>query len=123
MDAKLEEAILSRVRRIVALWPAHAVVLPDQLQDFVTHDFESVDLANRVSAVAELSRIEVTDEDAAVEFWDVDGTLQRAVLRRDMREGEWKLQSLKFQCPVCFGTGLNDDTKCVGCGGIGWGGA
>jgi hypothetical protein len=87
----------------------------------LTDDFDSMDLANRVAAVAELSRVEVNDDQAIVEFWDLDGIHQRAKFRRV--EGEWKLQSLSFQCPVCFGTGINDDVTCIGCDGLGWGAA
>jgi hypothetical protein len=28
---------------------------------------------------------------------------------------------LNFQCPVCFGTGVNTGQRCQMCGGAGWG--
>jgi len=41
-------------------------------------------------------------------------------------DGQWRLRSFEFQCPVCFGTGVLgnhiDWEICDACGGSGWGG-
>jgi len=41
-------------------------------------------------------------------------------------DGQWRLRSFEFQCPMCFGTGVvgddHDGEICGSCGGSGWGG-
>jgi hypothetical protein len=38
------------------------------------------------------------------------------------KTGEWKLRSLLFQCPACFGSGILSETElCSSCGAKGWG--
>jgi len=123
MNESIDSVILAQLREIVALWPAHETILPKQMHDLVAKDFELVDLTNRVSAVVAPSRIESIGELASVEFRDADGTLQRAVFRQSTEDGKWRMRSLKFQCPVCFGTGSNDGDICIGCDGSGWGAA
>jgi hypothetical protein len=109
---------------IVERWPKTGkedlAEIRKALQRDLADDFDAVDLLNRIESVAEIENVELIDGGAAVYFYDVDGCLQRALF--DLPQSDrWKLKSLKFQCPVCFGSGVNDDKECSICGGSGWG--
>jgi len=118
------DVCLVLLKDIIARWPkandedieTYRVALGSYLAD----SFEDVDLHNRIEAVASISSIERTNEGVQIDFYDVDECLQRAAFE-SLRESEWRLKSLKFQCPVCFGEGVNDGDECDMCGGTGWG--
>lgn len=112
------------LKEIVARWPN---VNDDNIEryrvalsPFLADSFEDVDLINGIDAVAGLGRIERTNEGVQIDFYAGDGYPQRAVFEA-LRENEWRLKSLKMQCPVCFGEGVNDGDECNICGGTGWG--
>ena len=113
---------VARLQHIVGVWPPRGsragggTVLADELAP----DFDTADLENEVPGVKEIEGIDRRDDSVAIRFWDGGGTLQRAVFRR-MGTDEWKLEALKFQCPICFGEGTNDGEQCLGCLGEGWG--
>jgi hypothetical protein len=91
------------------------------LGDLVSPDFDEVDLLNEIVAPVEVDDVTVEPPSVVrVYFHDSTGERNRAEFVGSS-EREWKLRALKFQCPVCFGTGTNDDAPCIGCGGIGWG--
>ncbi len=90
------------------------------LQADLADGFDQLDFYNPVASVAEVESVEIAPGRATVFFHDENETLQRAVFGSYESE-KWKLESLKFQCPVCFGSGVNDDSTCTICGGSGWG--
>jgi hypothetical protein len=125
IEKEIELLCISRLRSIVSLWPKKEVRLASPshaLKDLLASDFDAIDLATTISGVAEISDVQIDTGSATIEFLDFDDTPHRAMFKQT-QSGEWKLKALKFQCPVCFGTGINDGEKCVGCSGVGWGAA
>ena len=112
------------LKNIVMRWPKTAGADLDAIRSGLGSDladgFDAVDLLNTVDSVVNVEAIEATDRRATIWFSDTDRALQRAVFELSP-SGKWQLESLKFQCPVCFGTGINDGEKCGMCGGSGWG--
>jgi hypothetical protein len=122
MDENAKQACLSLLRRIVSLWPKTEIRLAGPsaaMSTLLTNDFDPIDLTSTVSTVAEILDVQTRPGSVIVDFLDVDDTPHRAVFKQVV--SNWKLQSLKFQCPVCFGTGTNDAKACIVCGGSGWG--
>jgi hypothetical protein len=115
--------ILSRLDQVLRAWPSGwdgGTQAPVALQSLITTDFDLADLLHDLSGVAELLHVESQGDRATVEFLDKGGSPQRATFV-DVGANEWRLQSLKFQCPVCFGSGTNDGEVCIVCNGAGWG--
>lgn len=112
------------VKHVVALWPSRTATIegvPGTLRPYLAKGFETVDLHNSVELVANVDKVEAMPQGGAiVYFYDEANFLQRAVLER-AGSGAWALRSLKFQCPICFGTGENYGATCTMCGGSGWG--
>ena len=115
--------ILSRLDQVIKAWPngwrsdQHVSV---ELQSLITSDFDRADLLHELSGVAELLHVSAQADRTIVEFLDRGGSPQRAIFV-DIAPGEWRLQSMKFQCCVCFGSGQNLEETCMVCGGMGWG--
>lgn len=113
------------MNQIVAIWPKPGTEDVEAtfslLRRYLAESFAAIDLQNRVHSVAAMKEVEARSQRAVLYFNDVDEISQRAVFVRSETH-DWKLESLKFQCPVCFGTGENDSAKCTICGGVGWGG-
>lgn len=112
------------LKHVVALWPSRKEELPDTLDKLRPHlaeGFEAIDLLNRPKSVVDIEKVETTPQGGVtIYFYDEAEYLQRAELELS-ESGGWGLRSLKFQCPICFGTGENDGTSCTMCGGSGWG--
>lgn len=120
----IHDPLLS-LRSIIEVWPKaghqkEVPSIPSSLSEHLATNFDTVDLRNSVEAVAVVKEVGASAHAATVYFYDTDGTLQRAELTV-AEEGRWRLVSLKFQCPACFGTGTNDGDGCTICGGRGWG--
>jgi hypothetical protein len=118
-------SLVPLLKSIIERWPkTGAESLQDvqnALRENLAAGFDPLDLHNRVTAVAELEEVDTRiDDRAMVDFYDVDRWPQRAIFELST-SGAWKLKSLKFQCPVCFGSGENDGATCSICGGSGWG--
>jgi hypothetical protein len=112
------------LRQIVAIWPkpdgTEPVNYREELAPVLTSDFDQVDFVNKIQEVAEIARVSERPNNVEVQFYDVDGYLHKAVFV--LEHGiAWRLQSLRFQCPVCFGSGVNDGERCEICRGTGWG--
>ena len=91
-----------------------------QIAPHISLDFDKVDFCNKIDGVTDIESIVETYDRIQFVFHDGDAYPHRAVFQKDC-EGNWKLHSLKFQCPVCFGTGVNDANECSICNGKGWG--
>ena len=118
-----EQECLVLLQRILRLWPkgeGQQGVAKDRLKAFLAPDFDDIDLIIPVPGLRELGPIESTEATVTIYFDDAEGCPQRAIFK-DIGGQEWKLRSLTFECPVCFGTGKNDETECPICGGSGWG--
>jgi hypothetical protein len=112
------------LRSAVSLWPKlvakESPRVDAKLSALLTSNFDKEDFQN---SITRLSRIVKVDENLGsrnIVFEDVDGSLYRASLVKDSNS-EWRVDSLKFECPICFGEGLNDGATCLMCGGVGWG--
>ncbi len=124
-DERLDiESCVVFLKEIIDRWPKanddeienHREVLCSYLAD----GFEDGDLHNKIEKVAKIAAIEKTTQGVRIDFCDLDGYPQRAELHV-LPGNELRLRSLKFQCPVCFGEGVNDGDHCGMCGGTGWG--
>src|SRR5258708_7554797 len=94
-----------------------------RLSEDLTDDFATVDLANAAhTSYTIVSRILITGSVAKALVFDASdlNSPNLAVLVRDDRN-RWRLQSFKFQCASCFGTGVLNDEPCNVCGATGWG--
>jgi hypothetical protein len=122
--SKATEDSIERLLELLRYWPTPNGDDPSRsqvtLEPYLADDFDEADLLNKISAIGDLSSVSETDDRVSIEFSDIDGDLHRAVFRRSS-SGDWSLSSLKFQCPICFGTGVNMENTCTGCGGSGWG--
>lgn len=116
--------ILPLLRSIVELWPKTGTenleAVQISLRDRLAGTFDTVDLLNHVGSMATIKEFHGGVGSVSVDFSDEDGSLQRAIFELSDTD-EWKLRSLKFQCPVCFGTGTNQGRTCTICNGKGWG--
>jgi hypothetical protein len=126
MDSEIERACITQLHKIVSLWPTETHAAMDTVQpalrNMMTNDFDRTDLLNEIHGVKKILETLVSGDDAAIEFIDTESCHQKAVFKR-IESGEWKLQSLKFQCPACFGSGINNESECKMCDGAGWGAA
>src|SRR4026207_2036637 len=112
-----ERDCLSLLQQILRFWPkaeGQRGVANDRLKASLAPDFDDTDLIHLVPGLDEVRAIESTEAAAIIEFVDGEGYPQRATLK-GAGGHEWKLQSLTFECPVCFGTGRNDETECPIC--------
>ena len=117
-------SVIDVVRRAVSTWPrtdAEKDLRSNaRFSALVSNDFDVGDLNNQITSVSLVLSAHNNETDANVVFQDVDGYVYRASLISEATSG-WRLQSLKFQCPVCFGEGENDGRQCTMCDGSGWG--
>lgn len=92
-----------------------------RLRGLITSDFEDADLLNVPKrSFLRMSRPLVRGNEAKVLVYDsADPTPYLATLVRD--GDQWCLRSFKFQCHICFGTGIERQELCVSCGATGWG--
>ncbi len=94
----------------------------ETVKSYVTEDFDKTDLAAPVGNIKNIERI-VSSEDNAIliDFIDSEGDRYRAKFVVQASSSGWRIESLKFECPGCFGVGINNDETCILCGGKGWG--
>lgn len=115
---------LALLHEILQLWPAPAGTEPPdyrcRLRPMLANGFSEVDLLQRLLGPGEISATRESPGRVEIEFYDSERWLQKAVFV-DVGNSAFKLLSLTFQCPVCFGTGENDGEVCGGCSGSGWG--
>jgi len=90
------------------------------IAEFISPDFDPIEFASDVDDVSSILSIDGSDEHKVVVFDDVNGFRYRAIVDYNLKSG-WRLRSVKFQCPVCFGDGVNEGGACTMCGGSGWG--
>ena len=123
MRQPAESKLLSRLGEVVSAWPTgwrSGQPIPVGLQKLITTDFDASDLLHDLSGVAEVCAYERRGDQIIVEFLDKGGSVQRAIFI-SVSPDDWKLKSLTFQCPVCFGSGENLGAVCSICNGSGWG--
>ena len=101
------------MRDVLATWPRPQ---PEMLAP----GFDKLDLLNPTRGLLKVSETTVHETEARVDFEDASRYPQRAKFMHS-EAGVWQLRSLKFKCPVCFGSGENDGAECAICGGTGWG--
>lgn len=94
-----------------------------RLRRHLTDDFDIADLSNtpgdHFDVVSRTLRVGDQAKFIVSESGD-PGVLNLATMRGS-EHGEWRLESLKFQCATCFGTGVNGADPCDVCGATGWG--
>lgn len=119
-----EFGLVALLKGIINRWPktpdVDIAAARHSLGDDLADDFDPIDLLNPVRSIAGVEAIETTGRRITIRFRDSDWELQQAIFESSP-VGKWQLKSLKFQCPVCFGTGVNDGEACTMCGSCGWG--
>jgi hypothetical protein len=90
------------------------------LGELVDDAFDDASLLDAIRSVREVIAVSQGEEGVLVEFADEDGHPHRARFI-ETAGGDWKLVSVVFRCPVCFGDGVNDSETCIACDGSGWG--
>ena len=85
---------------------------------FTTNDFSAL---GQYSPQAEVLDVIVHDDEARMLITEYPNAPALATLLRES-DGTWKVDSFSFECPVCFGRGLEEDDRlCRSCGATGWG--
>jgi len=123
---------LETLRKALSIWPttqdADLVQLREAFSGIVSADFEQVDFLNIPDGGrwGIVSKPLASDSRAVFLVYPTGSdTPNLAVLV--LEPGGWRLQSLKFQCPGCFGTGeltgrsIEENQPCYLCGATGWG--
>ena len=123
-EMKVNSKWVQLLNEILSWWPKRGddeVRGRQRLYDqYLAADFDESDFYNYVGSVVAVTKVDVADNFVTIVFSDSDNSIQRAILELP-RTGVWRLRSMKFQCPVCFGDGVNDGASCVMCGGTGLG--
>lgn len=52
---------------------------------------------------------------------DTKSRSERVMMELRLRSGKWVVTYFESECPVCFGSGINESQICSLCFGIGWG--
>ena len=114
-----KEEYLNLLDKIVRLWPKKGEEVSPALQKLIAHDFDKQDFLSEVRGIRIILQVDEPDTGGVnVDFQDETGYEHRA----HFTAGETgSLQWLKFQCPGCFGTGINNEEVCTLCDGLGWG--
>jgi hypothetical protein len=105
---------------IVRLWPKTGETVDERLRIVLDERFDELDFLNQVNGVKRILRVrDAGVESVDVDFEDEEGFIHRArlVVKGDTIGLHW----LKFECPACFGAGVNNDGICTLCDGAGWG--
>lgn len=90
------------------------------IRHFLTPDFSDGDFRNGVDGLVRIISSVKLECATLIDFEDRKGFINRAAVVG--QDGVWLLQSIKAQCPACFGIGENGPTgACLICGGSGWG--
>ena len=119
IEARCVEVLNTILRTLSEARPASVDVLRDMVKELVAHSFDVTDLTNEIDAVQGVVRSYFDgDSNLILEFSDLSGYPHRAEF---FKKDSYRLASLKFQCPSCFGEGVVDNEKCILCGGLGWG--
>ena len=120
MSKSIHDENMTFLRWIIERWPKKNSLPSSDLLGALTREFDAIDFLNEVHGLSKVQLIQsAQDRSCAIIFEDKTGMLHRAVLVAD--KGRLSLASLKFECPACFGSGVNDGEKCILCGGGGWG--
>src|SRR5690606_31029435 len=111
---------------ILEQWPAtgeNVGAASARLRKYLTDDFDNADLANTPAERFDVvSRgLLVGDKAKLIVSESSDPGILNLAIMTVGPEGEWLLESFKFQCATCFGTGANGADPCNVCGATGWG--
>lgn len=120
-----ETTCLTLLRSVIAKLKPFARSLADSkyivISSYVTDQFDPLDLVVDVGEIKVIEQVESEKEVISIDFIDVGDCRQRAKFAKRITDGSWGMESLKFECPVCFGEGVNDGEACPVCHGEGWG--
>ena len=122
----MDEAVaqcLVLLRDVAGLWrktlSESRVEIMARLQPFVSRAFDPADTAVCLAGLVSPVPVEVSRNRVVIEFLEGEGGMEHRAFF-ELENDSWRLRSLEFVCPVCFGTGENDGV-CSICGGSGWG--
>jgi hypothetical protein len=121
-DFRDERTFRPLLERILTLWPKEKSAVTMARAALAPHlagDFDTDNLLHPVSSMSRLETIDRSGERVAILFHDEEGVMHRAVFKQ-AKPDEWKLSALKSQCPVCLGSGKNEEAFCSTCAGVGW---
>ena len=114
------------LEEILSVWPVSDDAAERQeqiakIRPYLASNFDDLDFLNKVYGIREIKKYAESGNEITVEFLDSTGDLNKAWFVRGSTESGWRLRSLRFNCPACFGTGKNDSQTCTLCEGLGWG--
>ncbi len=120
-----ETACLALLREIIAKLQPYARPSVDlkyaAIKPYVADCFDPLDLIVDIGSIKQIERIVLEMHAVYIYFIDTEDCRQRAKFVRRIHQGSWCMESLKFECPICFGEGVNDGETCPICRGNGWG--
>lgn len=113
----LEKAIHNWPRMSIELEEAKA--FKNQISNYLTDSFSEHDLLCPIQPYSKVLKSYSVDALLILEFIDVDAERYKATFEKI--ENKWGISNITFECPVCFGEGINNGESCPVCEGIGWG--
>lgn len=120
MEGSAREKCLLLLEKIVSLWPKKDEEPDESLRALLTDDFDEIDFLDEVEEVLRILKVEEPEDGVVdIDFQDKIGDPHRAHFLGGQTSP--LLQWLKFECPGCFGTGVNNNETCILCDGLGWG--
>ena len=94
------------------------------ISGFISKNFDPAELVVAIKGFKCVVEITPTDDNSVVIiFLDKEDCPYKAIINRN--SDRFFLESIKFECPACFGDGVleerNKNIECYICGGAGWG--
>jgi hypothetical protein len=110
------------LKQVLAGWPANSMDIDEgnaareRLAAYLSNDFDSNDFVLAPARYEVMPNPIVQGKTAMFLLGDL-----LAVLIQDEQQ-HWRLDMVTYQCPTCFGTGIDGhNILCPACGGTGWG--
>lgn len=130
----VQNPYLEFLRQVLTHWPKYDLEASGsnldkymaRIADFISNDFDSDDLLSGIKGFGNVEELtQLNDNFVIIKFFDTGSTLYKAEIRKGPDE-KIILESVKYECPACFGSGKleerdNKEIECYICGGIGWG--
>ena len=116
---------LENLKQVLEIWPKTNLTLDEvklnhrKMERFLTTEFDYKEMLSPIVGYSEVDSTKIKNEFVTIDFYDCSNDLHRAKFK--IMGSQCFLVSLTFECPICFGQGVNDDNECTMCGGLGWG--
>jgi len=94
-----------------------------EVRHFLTEDFDKTDFFSLPKEIQTLENIS-SEQKEGIFVYFLDSKNEQRYLAKFVApapRNDWKMSSLIYGCPCCFGEGVNNGETCILCGGSGWG--